>query len=55
MFDKSHFPLGVALVTAAAGLSLQSPSTALLAGLVGYVLIKIIQSTVWTLFGDPRA
>lgn len=49
-----RLPIAAGVLAAGIGLYLQSPSAALLWGLLGYFSIKIAQSTVWTLFGDPR-
>lgn len=54
MLENLPIPLGVGGIAAAVGLSLGSPPAAMVAGLGGYAGAKIIQSTIWTLFGDPR-
>ncbi|WP_185911724.1 hypothetical protein [Halonotius roseus] len=54
MSSTPPLPIVAGVLVAGVGLSLWSPVDALLWGLVGYFVIKIAQSTIQTLFGDPR-
>jgi hypothetical protein len=52
--DRRLFPFGVGIIATGIGFGLYAAETAVLLGLSGFFLTKVVQSTIWTVTGDSR-